>query len=823
MAIPILLVTVAITAAAAAYAVYAGSKAQKNSMSPQGLDSFGITQVAEGTCVPLIYGIARVPGNMIWFGNLITEEIKEKAGGGKGGGGGGGAMTGYRYYLDVWQTIGYGKLNLVETYINDKIESVDASSTTWNDGVNGLYSANPPDESALNGIAHVFYNKWKIGDNTTTVPTIHFVVSRELATPVSYQNMTYGNNPAAIIYDLLTLAGVPSASINLTAFNAAATYWNSVGYALNFVFAEQKSLYELINTVFSQVDGVLYVDHDGKYALAAFDPARAAVATIADTDIYEFSMQLPTYGQLPNDFKATFKDREQAYSVRSVQFQNQGVVKQVGREIAEPMNLEGFIDATVASARIIEIAKDHSYPAKTVEFSTNYKYASVVPGDIVILSYAPLGIMTLYVRIDTVDVPSQDTLELKFRGRQVAERLFDAYYSKVGGSDYAGEDYTPSTEAAYRAELSLPYNPLTLTVPNRLFLTERASGSDIGYYVQSRAGVAPTAPYVAGSDAAGGYASVARLTSFARFAEIYWPTAYALHTDYPRYPEYFDHTYDLDDQAEGITIYTVDALDLTLFPPLLRNELFTTPRFLWLGTYTHTDATTKRAAGEAHELIAFQTITAITAPVGRTEYFYRITNFLRAALYTTKQTHQYHSASKYPVGFLFTLGTNYLEESLCLSYRQLIFESFQGAGDGADTHPYFPLSKSYSLVAGGGWNSRNVWGNCRVVATRSGSNISVQVYPAQYDRVGAGLGNPGSVTDTAVFTYSGTLVFEHGVTVEEKTSPTCTYSFTDAAEVTLKVYSLLAHDPSKIGTYGELVVAVADGEYVGYTTRLEAF
>ena len=87
-------VMLVIAAATAYYAYSVQPNLKGQDMKPATLDAFSVTYCEEGTVVPLIYGTVRVPGNMLWYGNLNT--VVEHANGP------GQPIAGYHYYLDLW-------------------------------------------------------------------------------------------------------------------------------------------------------------------------------------------------------------------------------------------------------------------------------------------------------------------------------------------------------------------------------------------------------------------------------------------------------------------------------------------------------------------------------------------------------------------------------------------------------------------------------------------------------------------------------------------------------------------------------------------------
>jgi len=827
-----------LSAAASAYALLMGGNQKGDKLAPATLDSFGITQVKEGSVVPMVYGRVRTHGNLIYYGNLTSKEIIQKPEGGKGiTGGGGGQVIGYTYFLDVWQTIGIGKLSIIGYYVDDNEKTPEAEVTLFNNGENGVYpGAYLVGSSPLPGVSHIFYKALKLGDNVTNLPTIHFVTERELATGLPHENMSNGNNPAAIIYDLLTNENLKTpinpGAVDWTSFSNAADYYYSRGQGLNFIFTAQKNIFDNVNRVLSQVGGTFYINSNGKLALQAPDPSQVTSRSLVTSDFKSFSLKRPSYSQLPNYLKATYIDSERDYSNRvAAPYVNEAAIQIAGRVIEKSIDLKGFRLLDTTNSRLAEIAKYLQYPTGEIEFETNFKFASLSPGSVIEIEFTPLGITSAKFRIDSIDYPEIDSLTIKFKATQLVEAIFDTNYSGFGGSEWLREPAIPSKYPNYRSEFVLPYNPQTKGTPTRIYLIDRAKDYEIGYQVRARAGSPPALPYLAGSDATNGYWTADTLQSFSRLVNISVPVPYVDDpTLYQNYPEIFDHTYTIDDQYEGITIYTYqNPLDLTLYEDLTRPELFTKNRFLFVSTL-FSDGSTEKANWYHHapEIIAFQKLEAVanpvTGPFSDPDYkFYKITGFLRGALYTSKKSHKYEmdgSTLRHPKEcWLFEINYNIIEESKDGNYRVVLPRTFNAQADEADTHPYFPSGKTFAVTQKEVFDPINICGSGRIFATRSGSSITVKYYPATYSSEnGAGKGNPDLVTDSDVFDYPGSLFFSHGSTVVEKTSPDVNYSFTDAASVILTVYQII---PGKSGraVEGTVTIGTADGNYVAYTER----
>lgn len=236
------------------------TKMNTHDMKPASLSDFTYTQANEGAPVPLIGGTVKIAGNIIWYGNLVTEEQTQKVSGGKGSHSSN-VVTGYKYYIDVWVSLSLGQVSILDTYNNEKKETIIASSTNFNDGTGTYYPTLPGQyASRLNGIAHIFYDRLYIGESTS-IPTINYILKRSLPSSLTYNNDTNGSNPASFVYDILvSQIGIASVNIDITSFNAAATTYYNDGLGINVAFTSQKTGEDMIQYIMQFVNSVCYKD-----------------------------------------------------------------------------------------------------------------------------------------------------------------------------------------------------------------------------------------------------------------------------------------------------------------------------------------------------------------------------------------------------------------------------------------------------------------------------------------------------------------------------------------------------------------------------------
>jgi len=741
-------ISIAIAAATAAYSIYTMRKNQDNrtNMDPASLDDFGVTQSREGQVIPLVYGTVRLNGNIIYYGNLVTEEITEAVGG--KGGGGKDITTGYRYYLDVWQGICEGKVEIIDTYINDDKQAVTADDTIFNDGTNGLF----PDwageyASPLPGIAHIGYKKMFVGENATNLPTVHFIVKRVLQTGINNENMASGSNPAAVIYDILLKAGADAADIDIASFNKAADYWYNRDYGLNITFSSQAEPSEMINRVLRFVDGVLYIDSDGRYALKALDPSDTYVAEMTEDDFISFEFIRGSYDETFNSFRGTFKDKDNHYSQRVVTVDNPANRFITTKKYPLSVDLSAFTDKSIASKRLFEIMKRRSYPAAKINCEVALYFDTLKIGDVVRISHSDYNITQSDFRIVNIDYSTIDKGRIKFQLIQMIEALFDDIF-QIGGGTLVEEPDNDGTPFVKQAVVELEYNSETEKKPAFLLLAAREKGIETSFDVLFSS---------SGTD----YVTAKNATKFAQFG--------TLAEAYPA------NTRKIDDER-GI-LYTPYKYDeAPKFVSLSRQDLFFRRRIAVMGD----------------EILAFQTV----EPEGVAEY--RLKGVIRGILNTPILQHNQGD----PIWLCEVSEDNVLEGITSNEFYLKFLPRFSSN--------VLPAVQATALQVTAMRRAATPWAPGRLVATRSGSTISLVIFPNTKDASGAGALPEDAYTDQAPpFPHEGDFIITYNSS--ELTSDSTNVTIVYAGQVTIYVKHRVG---GLISPAKSIDVDVADGEYV---------
>ncbi len=503
---------------------------QGSDMAPVNLDAFRLTTAEEGTVIPRVFGTVRLPGNLLYYGNLTSVPEYEETRGGKGGKKKQKVLQGYHYYMDVWQGVGMGPLALVGVYqaarrLTEEARALEWSEQRWHDGTQAFYpEAAGQYASRLPGVAHIWLRRFHAGFNVSMLPTLHYVVRFSGDIPLEDAFLSNGVNPAAIVLQLLLDAGASWASIDKASFSAAAVFWKKKGYGLNIVFSSQKPVREHIAQVLGTVGGWLVERADGTLSLRAPDPDAEPAAVLGEGDFLEgsFSFKRAAWDTTWNDLSGKFTDAGQDFSERAVTAANAASIQLLGLRRKKSVDLTAFTDRAAAQRRIEELRDVESYPAASFSFDLSRDHVGVEQGQILEITHARFGLSGVRVRVLEVARGNLTENRISVQARQVVERLSGTFmppgeplpdplappetaYPPVGGiPSWMPPDLTP--EPLRHARLfELPRNPetggesavLVLAARERLtedgLLVERSStGTD---YAVAAALSAPWAQY----------------------------------------------------------------------------------------------------------------------------------------------------------------------------------------------------------------------------------------------------------------------------------------------------------------------------------------
>lgn len=736
---------VAITAGLTAYALFFGPKGNTDSMGPQ-VEDFNPTMAKEGAVIPVIYGRVRRPANLVWYGDVRTKAIKQKTGG-KGMGGGSSQTTGYKTYCSALQVVCLGTADIVSVYVNDTKEAeepINADEIITSDGT----SETPPPISeeyvnTLPGICWWYAKNWYIGDNTNTMPTLHFVVERNLSTPLPNPNLPNGSNPASVVYDIFRLAGKEN-TIDTESFIAASMDYADDEIGLNFAMDQQQDADDWIKKVLGYTNSVMYENNLGKWVLKRLSANYTHVIELSEKRMTGFSFNRKTWKQIPNYFKGTYINEDEDFTRRVVTWDNPAAIRLARNTIPQSIDLKAFRDTATANKMLYELGKQESYPTATIKFKHDLFASLLNPGEVMRISHAKYGIVSADFRLETIDEASIDKNEVAITARQVSETLFDDKFIAAAESYWNAPDKNPKV-LVYTRIFELPYNSDTKDEPAFLVLAAREKFVETGFLV------------LLSNEETQGFDTAGNFTEYSQRGTLY--------SDYPA------STFAIDDQA-GI-VYTAYNFD-PVFDTITRAQLFNDRRVAIIG----------------NEMIAFQSIT----PLGDNRY--KLLGCIRGILGTQKEAH-------------------FAGDEIWLSYiDNNVLTKVKWGSFWTKIIPYtasrqLDASQVTAIKVETEYKARRPFPPGRLVATRSGSDISVQIFPRTPGYFGAGA-SPESVTDTAPpFPFSGDFRVEYNST--NGIVSLDSFSINVAGAVDIEVSSRLNGYTSAAKTVS---VGAADGIYI---------
>ncbi len=724
--------SIAASIALTAYSMLATPKSKQNMK--KSISDMSVTRAEEGQCIPIVYGTVRVAGSIIWYGNVIYKEIAAK---GAKGSSSSSSSNNYKTYVDVHLILCEGKITLEEIYKDEEVYDIDAS-TTFNDGTNGLYEKYDTYAVPLPSVAHIYFKRWFLGENVYSVPSLSFKVKRVLTTCPLTSTVTTGENPACVVWDLLSRT---NATLDQDSFQAAADYFNTTNIGLNLVFNEQQEISKMLEYVFAHVDLVLYKE-DGEYYLKALQASEAAVADIPEADVKELVFSRIAYNQVKNDFAANYTDAD--HTQRTVRLVNEAVYSIVGERKNHSYDFNGFNDLAVVQLRLQETLKIDSFPLSEVNFKTSLAYYSLLPGDVFTLSYSLFGMTSKPYRITKI-IKNPFKNEVEITARENAHDLPESTGCYVGETLWDDIDFTPvalDTVQAIQARWG-KYREWTGKIPV-LILPVKKTGKEISYDVYYS---------LDGSS----YQLAATCFSFAHLGQ--------LKEEYPA------NTYAIDDQNGLLIDYDEDATFYAL-DDLTRTELFTTKRMLVVD-------------GEA---MKFQTATVEGDNL-------RLLGVLRDDRYQIT-----HSAD---TNVLITeIGDNIVYLPI---HTQIYIKVCPRTARGI-----LALSDATAIIFTPDIAPEPP---TRLKATRSSSNITLEIFPNLNANQGCGYGSPDMVTDALPHPYRFTGSFLVQVDAETPFVLNATsYSFSNSNACLVTVWNQ-AHGATSSSK--SVNIDVNDGEYYG--------
>lgn len=387
---------------------------------------------AYGVTIPVVYGIARLSGNLIYFNDFkaIANTTTTRSGG--KGGGVTQRNTKFTYTGTVMIAIAAGPITSFARLWQDKDILQLGSWSTWtrNVGTYGqaawafLTSAHPTEAAPYSGICYAAKAGYDMGESGT-LKNSSFEITGFVPVNAGVNNNA---SPAAIIKHMLTDPydgmGFPAAMLDdLTATSEFFKYTAAAGILFGVAYTEQSAAREHLSTLMAACNSD-FVWSGGKLKIIPY--ADSNVSGSSTGTLYNFTANVtPLYNLTDQDFLASgtedpvkcsrkansdawnqvqveWLDSSSDYNTTITEAKDQANIEQYGLRTADPIAMH-FIN-TKATAQIVaqNILQTKLYLRNEYQFKLGWRYALLEPMDLVTLTDANLGLVQKTVRITKI-------------------------------------------------------------------------------------------------------------------------------------------------------------------------------------------------------------------------------------------------------------------------------------------------------------------------------------------------------------------------------------------------------------------------------------
>ena len=414
-----------------------GGKSSTISTSEQRILSLQVQQSSQGLTLPVVYGRARVAGNLVWYGDFTTYEHKTTTRqGGKGGGGVKQEDVKYTYEAAVMMALCEGEIKGVTRIWRDKEKFSSPASlrlTLYKGGEEQpvwphLQQAKHAAQAiSYSGTAYLCSPNYEL-TKSAQIHSHNFEVDGKLG----YSTSIVDANPRDIIRDLLTNqkygCGFPVENLGDT--DVYGTYCRAAGIFLSPVYSEQqeaqRNIAELLEqtnsaAVFSQ--GRLKIVPYGDSGLsgngATYIPNLTPLYDLSDDDFIVSGAEDPvrverkTNADAYNQVQIEYLDRANDYNIAVAEAKDQANIEQYGIRPKDAVKMHGICDAKVARQVAQLLLQRALYVRNEYEFKLGWKYCLLEPMDLVTLTDGGLGLDKTPVRITEIEEDEDGVLNVK--------------------------------------------------------------------------------------------------------------------------------------------------------------------------------------------------------------------------------------------------------------------------------------------------------------------------------------------------------------------------------------------------------------------------
>ncbi|HLI13469.1 MAG TPA: phage tail protein [Alphaproteobacteria bacterium] len=481
-----------------------------NASNPPTVTGIRVQTSANGLPIPVVHGMTRFAGNIVWYGNFQQIAHSSNAGGGgKGGGGltggkGGGSVT-YTYSVwlvlalcegpitgigDVWSS----KSRYTPAELNLSLFTGTATQAAWGP----LASTDPGQALAYRGIAYVAAAPFDLG-TSQQLPNLNVAVQGAITNAIPGAPDA---DPAACIQDILANAnyGLGFPAGNLGDLSLYSSYCRATGLVISQAYTEQRAgsrwIQELLDATNSAAvwsSGLLtivpYGDQPASANGASYTPPSQPLYSLGDDDFLNFSGRRSQNGPTPesgrnadpvqmlrkrpadqlNNVKLEYLDAGNDYNPAIAEAKDEAAIETYGLRTSDTRQAHFFTIA--AAARLsAQLQLQRQQVRNQYTFYLGPKYMLLDPMDIVAISDPGLGLADQWVRILDIQEeadPASAAGGLALAGYRLKVTAED-YLAGTGSAPLYGQQPNSGYAANYNSDPGSVNAPIIFEPPEEI-------------------------------------------------------------------------------------------------------------------------------------------------------------------------------------------------------------------------------------------------------------------------------------------------------------------------------------------------------------------
>lgn len=459
-----------------------GGKTSTISNSEQRILSLQVQQSSQGLTLPVVYGRARVAGNLIWYGDFTTIETKTTTRqGGKGGGGVQQEDISYTYEAAVMMALCEGEIKGIGRIWRDKEKFESLSQLRLNLAKGGdeqptwTHLQQPKHQAqAINysGTAYIYSPNYELTKSAQIYQHNFEVIGK-----MGYSSSIPDANPSEIIRDMLTNqnygCGFPAENLGDT--SVYGVYCRAAGIFLSPVYSEQTEAQQNISELLEQTNSAA-VFSQGRLKIVPYGDVKlsgnGAVYVPNLTPVYDFTdddfivsgaedplrVERKTNADAYNQIQVEYLDRANDYNIAVAEVKDQANIEQYGLRPKDAVKMHGICDAKVANHVAQLLLQRALYVRNEYEFKLAWKYCLLEPMDLVTLTDEGLGLDKTPVRIIEIEEDEEGVLTVKAEDFPMGAATATAYPTQPSlgySADYNKSPGNAHAPVVFEAPLQL--------------------------------------------------------------------------------------------------------------------------------------------------------------------------------------------------------------------------------------------------------------------------------------------------------------------------------------------------------------------------------